>query len=111
MPQANPSSERSSQRPTSGSVLKKLCPGFITGAADDDPSDISTYSQVGALFGFNMLWTMSLSYPLMSAIQLVKARIVRVTGSGLMVNIGAIWLTWLVTELVCLLLIAALLRS
>ncbi|WP_234800367.1 divalent metal cation transporter, partial [Agrobacterium pusense] len=59
-------------------VLKKLGPGLITGAADDDPSGIATYSQAGAQFGFNMLWTMLLSYPLMSAIQLVSARIGRV---------------------------------
>ena len=93
-------------RPTSGSVLKKLGPGLITGAADDDPSGIATYSQAGAQFGFNMLWTMLLSYPLMSAIQLVSARIGRVTGSGLAVNMGAIWPKWLVTGLVCLLFVA-----
>lgn len=101
-----PSSGRKSPRPTSGSVLKKLGPGLITGAADDDPSGIATYSQAGAQFGFNMLWTMLLSYPLMSAIQLVSARIGRVTGSGLAVNMGAIWPKWLVTGLVCLLFVA-----
>ena len=100
------SSGPTSPRPTSGSVLKKLGPGLITGAADDDPSGIATYSQAGAQFGFNMLWTMLLSYPLMSAIQLVSARIGRVTGSGLAVNMGAIWPKWLVTGLVCLLFVA-----
>lgn len=73
-----------------GSVLKQLGPGLITGAADDDPSGIATYSQAGAQFGFNMLWTMLLTYPLMSAIQLISARIGRVTGCGLATNIGAI---------------------
>lgn len=102
---ATPSGHPTS-RPTSGSVLKKLGPGLITGAADDDPSGIATYSQAGAQFGFNMLWTMLLSYPLMSAIQLVSARIGRVTGSGLAVNMGAIWPKWLVTGLVCLLFVA-----
>ncbi len=96
-PSGNPTS-----RPTSGWVLKKLGPGLITGAAADDPSGIATYSQAGAQFGSNMLWTMLLSYPLMSAIQLVSARIGRVTGSGLAVNMGAIWPKWLVTDLVCL---------
>ncbi|NVM43149.1 Nramp family divalent metal transporter [Ochrobactrum intermedium] len=101
-----PPSGHATSRPTSGSVLKKLGPGLITGAADDDPSGIATYSQAGAQLGFNMLWTMLLSYPLMSAIQLVSARIGRVTGSGLAVNMGAIWPKWLVTGLVCLLFVA-----
>lgn len=99
-------SEHLTPRPTSGSVLKQLGPGLITGAADDDPSGIATYSQAGAQFGFNMLWTMLLTYPLMSAIQLVSARIGRVTGSGLAVNMGAIWPKPLVVLLVCLLFIA-----
>lgn len=99
-------SEHPTPRPTSGSVLKQLGPGLITGAADDDPSGIATYSQAGAQFGFNMLWTMLLTYPLMSAIQLVSARIGRVTGSGLAVNMGAIWPKPLVVLLVCLLFIA-----
>jgi NRAMP (natural resistance-associated macrophage protein)-like metal ion transporter len=101
-----PSAQHPTRRPTSGSVLKKLGPGLITGAADDDPSGIATYSQAGAQFGFNMLWTMLLTYPLMSAIQLVSARIGRVTGSGLAVNMGAIWPKPLVVGLVCLLFIA-----
>jgi Mn2+/Fe2+ NRAMP family transporter len=50
-------------------VLPRLGPGLITGAADDDPSGIATYSQVGAQFGFAMLWTMLFSLPLMAAIQ------------------------------------------
>ena len=58
----------------------KLGPGLITGASDDDPSGIATYSQVGAQFGYGLLWTMLLSYPLMAAIQEISARIGRVTG-------------------------------
>ncbi len=65
----------------------KLGPGLITGAADDDPSGIATYSQAGAQFGFGMLWTLVFTYPLMVAIQMVSARIGRVTGHGLATNI------------------------
>ena len=67
--------------------LARVGPGLITGAADDDPSGIATYSQAGAQFGLNMLWTMLVSYPLMAAVQSICARIGRVTGSGLAVNI------------------------
>ena len=63
--------------------------GLITGAADDDPSGIATYSQAGAQFGYSLLWTMLLAYPLMTAIQLVSARIGRVTGCGLATNSSA----------------------
>ena len=55
-----------------------LGPGLVTGASDDDPSGIATYSQVGAQFGYGMLWTMVVSYPLMTGIQEVSARIGRV---------------------------------
>src|SRR6516164_1716224 len=65
----------------------KLGPGLITGASDDDPSGIATYSQVGAQFGYALLWTMLLSYPLMAAIQEICGRIGRVTGSGLAANL------------------------
>ena len=68
--------------------MKQLGPGLITGAADDDPSGIATYSQAGAQFGFLTLWTMLFTYPLMVGIQLVSARIGRVTGHGLASNIG-----------------------
>jgi NRAMP (natural resistance-associated macrophage protein)-like metal ion transporter len=67
--------------------LWRIGPGLITGVADDDPSGIATYSQAGAQFGFNMLWTMPLAYPLMAAIQLICADIGRVTGKGLASNI------------------------
>jgi NRAMP (natural resistance-associated macrophage protein)-like metal ion transporter len=65
------------------SFLQKLGPGLITGASDDDPSGIATYSQTGAQFGFSMLWLMLFSYPLMIAIQEICARIGRVTGAGI----------------------------
>ena len=71
-------------------LLKQLGPGLITGAADDDPSGIATYSQGGAQFGFNLLWTMLLTFPLMAAIQMVSALVGRVTGRGLAYNMGQV---------------------
>ncbi len=62
--------------------LKRLGPGLVTGAADDDPSGIATYSQAGAQFGTGLMWTMTLAYPLMVAVQLASARVGRVTGDG-----------------------------
>ena len=67
--------------------ISRIGPGLITGVADDDPSGIVTYSQAGAQFGLNMLWTMPFAYPLMSAVQSLCARIGRVTGRGLADNI------------------------
>jgi NRAMP (natural resistance-associated macrophage protein)-like metal ion transporter len=74
-------------KPLFGKSLRALGPGLITGAADDDPSGIATYSQAGAQFGFSMLWTMVFTLPLMAAIQVVSARIGYVTGHGLAANI------------------------
>jgi len=88
------------------SWLKKLGPGLITGAADDDPSGIATYSQAGAQFGFNMLWTVLFTYPLMVGIQVVSARIGRVSGHGLATNIRRHYPAWLLYGVVGLLLIA-----
>jgi NRAMP (natural resistance-associated macrophage protein)-like metal ion transporter len=68
-------------------VLLRLGPGLITGAADDDPSGIATYSQVGAQFGMGMLWTMLFSFPLMSAMQEICARLGRITGAGIAENL------------------------
>ena len=68
-------------------ILRTLGPGLITGASDDDPSGIATYSQAGAKYGFALLWTMPLIYPMLVAIQEVSARIGRVTGKGLSGNI------------------------
>ncbi|MCU6435283.1 divalent metal cation transporter [Undibacterium sp. Jales W-56] len=89
-----------------GSWVSKLGPGLITGAADDDPSGIATYSQAGAQFGFNTLWTLFFTYPLMVAIQMVSAKIGRVTGRGLATNIRRHYSAWLVYAIVGLLLIA-----
>jgi NRAMP (natural resistance-associated macrophage protein)-like metal ion transporter len=68
------------------SLTKRLGPGVITGAADDDPSGIATYSQAGAQTGFGLLWTVVLTWPMMVAVQSVSARIGRVTGRGLAAN-------------------------
>jgi len=87
-------------------LAEQLGPGLVTGAADDDPSGIATYSQSGAQFGYGLLWTMLATYPLMSAIQLVSAEIGRVTGRGLARNMGEVMPRPLVTGLVSLLFIA-----
>jgi NRAMP (natural resistance-associated macrophage protein)-like metal ion transporter len=86
--------------------LSQLGPGLTAGAADDDPSGIATYSQAGASYGFGLLWTMLLTYPLMVAVQMVSAQIARVTGKGLAANMAVLWPRWLVTVLVMLLLVA-----
>jgi NRAMP (natural resistance-associated macrophage protein)-like metal ion transporter len=65
------------------SWLRVLGPGLVTGAADDDPSGIATYSQAGARFGYAQLWTITLCLPLMIAVQEATARIGSVTGHGL----------------------------
>lgn len=88
------------------SLLEKLGPGLITGAADDDPSGIATYSQVGAAFGYGMLWTAIVTFPLMIAIQVVSARIGRVTGDGIAANIRKHYPPWLLYGLIVLLLVA-----
>src|SRR3982750_1587850 len=86
--------------------VEDLGPGVITGAADDDPSGIATYSQAGAQFGFGLLWTQILTYPLMSAVQLVSAHIGRVTGAGLAKNLAASFPKWIVSLLVGILVLA-----
>src|SRR5271170_1713438 len=90
--------------------LARLGPGLITGAADDDPSGIATYSQAGAQFGLNMLWTMPLAYPLMAAIQSMCAQIGRVTGKGLAANIKTAFPPVVLKGVVLLLLIANMLN-
>jgi NRAMP (natural resistance-associated macrophage protein)-like metal ion transporter len=94
------------RRLTDNATLKALGPGLITGAADDDPSGIATYSQAGAQLGFNTLWTLVLTYPFMVGIQLVSARIGRVTGHGLATNIRRAYSPWLLYFIVLLLLVA-----
>lgn len=95
-----------SARKKRGVFLAALGPGLITGASDDDPSGIATYSQAGAQFGYSLGWTLLLSYPLMAAIQLISARIGRVTGRGIAGNIRRHYPAWLLHLLVGLVLIA-----
>ncbi len=87
-------------------LLRMLGPGLVTGAADDDPSGIATYSQGGAQFGYALGWTMFLTTPFMIAIQLVSARIGAVTGQGLAANLGKMLPSVLLHTMVGLLLIA-----
>jgi len=86
--------------------LARIGPGLITGVADDDPSGIATYSQAGAQFGLNMLWTMPVAFPLMAAIQSMCADIGRVTGKGLAANIKAAFPPIVLQGVVLLLLVA-----
>lgn len=87
-------------------LFKRLGPGMIAGAADDDPSGIATYSQAGAQFGFGLLWTMVLTFPLMVAIQMICALIGRVTGRGLAYNMTQVLPGPVVMALLALLFIA-----
>jgi Mn2+/Fe2+ NRAMP family transporter len=86
--------------------LARVGPGLITGVADDDPSGIATYSQAGAQFGLNMLWTMPLAFPLMGAIQYMCGSLGRVTGRGLAANIKSTFSPTVLRAVVLLLLIA-----
>ena len=86
--------------------LARVGPGLITGVADDDPSGIATYSQAGAQFGLNMLWTMPLAFPLMAAVQSICARIGRVTGKGLAANIKDAFPPIILRSVVTLLVVA-----
>ncbi len=86
--------------------LRHLGPGLITGAADDDPSGIATYSQAGAQFGYSMLWTVVFTLPLMVAIQIVSARIGYVTRRGLAANIKTSFPRWVLLAVVGMLLAA-----
>ena len=108
MNQMPPSRQKSrlAARLSGATVLSKLGPGLITGAADDDPSGIATYRQGGAQAGFGLLWTLLLTFPLMVAIQMVSALIGRVTGKGLASNMGRVLPRPVVGLLVVLLLVA-----
>jgi NRAMP (natural resistance-associated macrophage protein)-like metal ion transporter len=86
--------------------LRTLGPGLITGAADDDPSGIGTYSQAGAHFGYGIGWTMILSFPLMAAIQEISGRVGRVTGRGIAGNVCRHYSPLLLNVVVALLFIA-----
>ena len=86
--------------------LRLLGPGLVTGAANDDPSGIATYSQAGAQFGYALLWTVFLTTPFMIAIQLVSAQIGRMTGKGIIANVRDFAPRWLVISLVATLVMA-----
>ncbi|WP_433995867.1 NRAMP family divalent metal transporter [Bradyrhizobium genosp. L] len=102
---ASPTKARG-ERSRLGSVAKMLGPGLITGASDDDPSGIGTYSQAGAQLGYGIGWTMLLTFPLMTAIQEISARVGRVTGHGISGNVCRHYPGWLLVIVVALLFIA-----
>lgn len=87
-------------------LFRTLGPGLVTGAADDDPSGIATYSQVGAQFGYGLAWTMLFGYPLLASIQSICAEIGSVTGKGIAQNLRQHYPRWLLQTVVILLLIA-----
>lgn len=88
------------------SLLKSIGPGVITGAADDDPSGIATYSVAGAQLGTKLLWTALLTWPLMAAVQMMCARIGKVTGQGLASNFKQRFPKWLLLSFIAALLVA-----
>ena len=93
-------------KPQRRNPLEVLGPGLVTGAADDDPSGIGTYSQVGAQFGYGMAWTMFFGFPLLASIQAICARIGATTGKGIAQNLRQHYPPWLLRAVVVLLLIA-----
>jgi NRAMP (natural resistance-associated macrophage protein)-like metal ion transporter len=107
---ANPGKPSKPASPTVGTskprLLGILGPGLITGASDDDPSGIATYSQAGAQFGFAITWTLLFTYPLMAVIQEISGRIGRTTGRGIAANIREHYPNWILQSVVGLLLIA-----
>ncbi|MCB8821772.1 NRAMP family divalent metal transporter [Microvirga rosea] len=92
--------------PSKPRILKVLGPGLITGASDDDPSGIATYSQAGAQFGYGLSWMMLFSFPLMTAAQMISARIGRTTGHGIAGVLRQHYPNWLLQTIVMLLLVA-----
>ncbi len=92
--------------PSRPRLWQVLGPGLITGAADDDPRGIATYSQAGAQFGFQLAWTLVLTYPLMVVIQAICARIGRTTGKGIAGNLRTHYPSWLFQSVVALLFVA-----
>jgi len=96
----------SASKPKHSRLLGALGPGLITGAADDDPSGIATYSQAGAQFGFAITWTLLFTYPLMVAIQEISARIGRTTGVGIAANLRRHYPNWILQFIVMLLIVA-----
>lgn len=100
------SDKASRQQRTVFRLFSVLGPGLVTGAADDDPSGIGTYSQAGAQLGFGIGWTMLLTYPLMAAIQEISARVGRTTGCGIAGNLRRHYPNWLLQTIVMLLFLA-----
>jgi NRAMP (natural resistance-associated macrophage protein)-like metal ion transporter len=94
------------KQPDRPKLADVMGPGLITGASDDDPSGIATYSQAGAQFGYSLGWTLLLTYPLMCAIQMISAQVGRVTGKGLAGNMRRHYPALLIYPLIALLLIA-----
>src|ERR1700749_3012187 len=94
------------KQPERPKLLEIMGPGLITGASDDDPSGIATYSQVGAQFGFGLGWTLVFSCPLMAVIQEISAGIGRVTGRGIAGNLRRHYPRWLLNGIISLLVIA-----
>ncbi len=94
------------KEPETPKLLQIMGPGLITGASDDDPSGIATYSQAGAQFGVNLGWTLLITFPLMCAIQQISAQIGRVTGRGLAGNLRRNYPKSLLYALIALLLVA-----
>jgi Mn2+/Fe2+ NRAMP family transporter len=109
-PASCPDDDSEQQSPVVGPsrprLLRVLGPGLITGASDDDPSGIATYSQAGAQFAYGLSWTLLVTYPLMVAIQIISARIGRTTGHGLAGVLRLHTPTWLLSGIIVLLLIA-----
>ena len=94
------------KQPERPKLMEIMGPGLITGASDDDPSGIATYSQVGAQFGYGLAWSLVVTFPLMAAIQEISARIGRVTGRGIGGNLARYYPAWLVNVMVALLVLA-----
>ena len=103
---ASPPSPDEVKQPERPKLRDIMGPGLITGASDDDPSGIATYSQAGAQFGYGLGWTLLFTYPLMCAIQLTSAHVGRVTGRGLAGNMRRLYPVSLLYVLIGLLVIA-----
>jgi NRAMP (natural resistance-associated macrophage protein)-like metal ion transporter len=106
LPQGQSAQRGDVEQPERPKLMQILGPGLITGASDDDPSGIATYSQAGAQFGYATGWTLLFTYPLMVAVQQISARIGRVTGYGIAGNLRRHYPAWLLYTIVGLLLLA-----
>lgn len=103
---ASPSPRDPVVEPSKPRLFKLLGPGLVTGASDDDPSGIATYSQAGAQFGYAVSWSLVITYPLMVAVQMISARVGRTTGHGLAGNIARRYPRWLAYAVTVPLLVA-----